>query len=99
MEYLPTGYNSANCKLSFCPQTCVFSLAATVWSAADWRLTEAEKPSLSLRFQELLVSMTDDDPDARPSLHNVLQVSNEITYLAEFGTCQGFSSMFGRNKN
>ncbi|XP_068746052.1 ras guanine nucleotide exchange factor Y-like isoform X2 [Montipora capricornis] len=59
-------------------KTCVFSLAATVWSTADWRLTEAEKPSLSLGFQELLVSMTDDDPDARPSLHNVLQTCDSL---------------------
>ena len=56
-------------------QTCLFSLAATLWSAADWRLTEAEKPSLSTRFQELLASMTDDCPDARPGLYDVLQVS------------------------
>lgn len=56
-------------------QTCVFSLAATLWSAADWRLTEAEKPSLSPKLQELLVSMTDDAQDARPGLYEVLQVS------------------------
>lgn len=56
-------------------QKCVFSLAATLWSAADWRLTEAEKPSLSRRLQELLVSMTEDAQDARPGLYDVLQVS------------------------
>lgn len=55
-------------------QTCVFSLGASLWSAADWRLTEAEKPSLSSSFQELLTSMTNDEPDARPSLQDVLQV-------------------------
>ncbi|KAJ7333635.1 cerebellar granular layer formation [Desmophyllum pertusum] len=58
--------------------TCVFSLAATLWSAADWRLTEAEKPSLSPRFQELLVSMTDDAPDARPGLYDVLQTCESL---------------------
>lgn len=61
----------------------MFSLAATLWSAADWRLTEAQKPSLSPRFQELLVSMTDDVPDARPGLYDVLQVSDP--HLRIFG--------------
>jgi len=58
--------------------TCVFSLAATLWSAADWRLTEAEKPSLSPRLQELLVSMTDDAQDARPGLYDVLQTCESL---------------------
>ena len=60
-------------------QSCVYSLAATIWSAADWRLTEAQKPSLSTKLQELLVSMTDDDPDVRLDLDNVLQVSDSVT--------------------
>ncbi|XP_078358462.1 uncharacterized protein LOC144643172 isoform X1 [Oculina patagonica] len=59
-------------------KTCVFSLAATLWSAADWRLTEAEKPSLSPRFQELLVSMTEDASDARPGLYDVLQTCESL---------------------
>lgn len=52
----------------------MFSLGASLWSAADWLLTEAEKPSLSSSFQELLASMTNDGPDARPSLQDVLHV-------------------------
>ena len=61
-------------EISVYSQTCVFSLGASLWSAADWLLTEAEKPSLSSSFQELLASMTNDGPDARPSLQDVLQV-------------------------
>lgn len=61
-------------EISVYSQTCVFSLGASLWSAGDWLLTEAEKPSLSSSFQELLASMTNDGPDARPSLQAVLQV-------------------------
>ncbi|XP_048584976.1 uncharacterized protein LOC5521079 isoform X2 [Nematostella vectensis] len=54
-------------------KTCVFGLAVTIWLAADWKLTEAQRPLLSRCFLELLWCMLEDDVTARPSLDGVLQ--------------------------
>jgi len=57
-------------------QTCVFSLAVTLWLAADWKLTEAQKPSLSQSLQDLFVSMTYDSSKDRPGFDSILQVKS-----------------------
>ena len=45
-----------------------------LWSAADYGLPSNQEPALSEHFENLLMSMTQDQADSRPDLDEVLQV-------------------------
>ncbi|CAH1783767.1 unnamed protein product [Owenia fusiformis] len=55
----------------------IFSIAAMLWAAADHNLSTNQEPELSGFMQNLLVTMTQDDPASRPSLSELLQVCND----------------------
>ena len=59
---------------SFFFQTCLFGVAAMLWSAADYKLPANQEPALSEELENMLISMTQDAHWVRPSASDVLQV-------------------------
>ena len=55
-------------------QTCLFGVAAMLWSAADYKLPANQEPALSEDLENMLISMTQDAHWVRPSASDVLQV-------------------------
>ena len=49
-----------------------------LWLAADFNLPANQEPALSEELEGLLISMTQDDPDLRPSVDDVLKVRYQI---------------------
>lgn len=45
-----------------------------LWTTADYKIPENQEPALSEHFENLLISMTQSDADARPDAKKVLQV-------------------------
>jgi hypothetical protein len=62
------------------PQTCLFGVGAMLWSAADYCLPSNQEPALSEEFENLLMSMTQDEVDNRPPVLNVLKVNQILRY-------------------
>ena len=52
-----------------------------LWSAADYRLPANQEPALSEELENLLISMTQDDNDLRPTAIEVLQVRYHWLYI------------------
>ncbi|XP_078669315.1 uncharacterized protein LOC144910284 isoform X5 [Branchiostoma floridae x Branchiostoma belcheri] len=72
-------------------QACVFGVAASLWSAADWGLPANQEPALSDQLEGLLVSMTQDKPGDRPSIREVLQMCNSYDQRSDVSsrlTCE-----------
>ncbi|XP_035671726.1 kinase non-catalytic C-lobe domain-containing protein 1-like isoform X2 [Branchiostoma floridae] len=72
-------------------QACVFGVAASLWSAADWGLPANQEPALSDQLEGLLVSMTQDKPGDRPSIREVLQICNSYDQRSDVSsrlTCE-----------
>ena len=55
-------------------QTCLFGIAVMLWSAADYKMPTNQEPALSEEFENLLISMTQDNADLRPPASSVLEV-------------------------
>ena len=45
-----------------------------LWSAADYKMPTNQEPALSEEFENLLISMTQDNADLRPVASSVLEV-------------------------
>ena len=45
-----------------------------LWSAADYKMPSNQEPALSEQFENLLVSMTQENSDLRPIMADVLKV-------------------------
>ncbi|XP_064630511.1 uncharacterized protein LOC135489206 isoform X2 [Lineus longissimus] len=54
-------------------KTIVFSIAALLWLAADYNLSENQEPDFTDTFDDLMMSMTHDEPEIRPTLIEVLE--------------------------
>ena len=55
----------------------IFSVAVTMWSAADFNMTDDQAPCLSSEFENLLVKMSQDDPSDRACIDDVLKTCAE----------------------
>ncbi|CAN0011599.1 unnamed protein product [Lampetra planeri] len=58
-------------------KSCVYGLAATLWSAAKCNLAACQKLKLSGPFKQLLLSMAKNQPQDRPSLAHILKASSD----------------------
>ena len=61
------------CRLSVV-QSCLYGLAAMLWSTADFGLLPTHEPVLSHDLENLLLSMTSENAAERPTAIDVLQV-------------------------
>ncbi|XP_074641281.1 uncharacterized protein LOC141899028 [Tubulanus polymorphus] len=59
-------------------KSCVFSLAATLWTAADHNLPDNQEPDLSEQLENLLVDSVCKDHKRRPTLLDILEVCEEV---------------------
>lgn len=55
-------------------QSCLFGLAAMLWSTADFGLEPSHEPLLSSGLEDLLLKMTSENAADRPTAIDVLQV-------------------------
>nr|XP_032807943.1 kinase non-catalytic C-lobe domain-containing protein 1-like [Petromyzon marinus] len=58
-------------------KSCVYGLAATLWSAAKCNLAACQKLKLSGPFKQLLLSMAKNQPQDRPSLAHIIKASSD----------------------
>ncbi|XP_077992476.1 kinase non-catalytic C-lobe domain-containing protein 1-like isoform X1 [Glandiceps talaboti] len=58
-------------------KTCLFGVGATLWSAADWRLTPTQQPDISEDLETLFVNMTQDHADDRQDLEDVTMACDQ----------------------
>ena len=59
-------------------KTCLFGIAAMLWNAADYKLPTNQEPNLTTELENMLISMTNEDTDIRPSASDVLQVQYRL---------------------
>ena len=59
-------------------QTCLFAIAWMMWLAAEYKLPAGHEPALSEKLDTLLLSMTQDDQNLRPTAADVLEVRANI---------------------
>ena len=58
-------------------KTLIFSLAVTIWSAADFKMTEEQAPCLSPDFESLLIKMSHDELAQRATIDEALKICSE----------------------
>lgn len=75
-------------------KSALFSLSVTLWSAADYEMKEDEAPSLSEKFESLLVAMSHDDVSKRSTVEEVLLECEQFHRESQTNSLQICSSLY-----
>ncbi|ELT87102.1 hypothetical protein CAPTEDRAFT_220163 [Capitella teleta] len=65
------------------PKTCLYGVGALLWAATDYKTTKGQS-SLSSQMEMLLIIMTQNEADARPSLDEVREICEDQEKIASF---------------
>ncbi|KAK2148122.1 hypothetical protein LSH36_514g01090 [Paralvinella palmiformis] len=79
-------------------KTCMFSVSAMLWSAADYSLPASEEPALSEELESLLESMIKEDEDRRPEIVTVLESCNDYQDIHGISSEQTCAALIAESK-
>lgn len=77
----------------------VFSLSVVLWSAADWEMSADEAPQLTDELESLLVDMSQDDPEKRADIDEVIQICEDHHAKTRVNSLCVCSSLFVEVEN
>ena len=77
----------------------IFSLAVTMWSAADFNMTDDQAPCLSTAFENLLVKMSQDEVSERADVDEVLEACAEHHFTTNCNSLQVCASLFAETSD
>ena len=77
----------------------IFSLAVTMWTAADFNMTEDQAPCLSTEFENLLIKMSQDKLSERADIDDVLKTCAEHHSSTNCNSLQVCSSLYAETSD